>query len=99
MKNLSMTLVVATLGLAFVLASPAEAAKAGKHKQKKTTATAHVVKHRQTAEVIAAPGGGYQGGVMRGPLYNGQDYLGNDPDPNIRSQILRDLGGRYGGND
>jgi len=31
------------------------------------------------------------GGVPAGPLYNGQDYLGNDPDPNIRSQILRDL--------
>ena len=41
----------------------------------------------------------YQGGVPVGPLYNGQDYLGNDPDPNIRSQILRDMGGRYGGND
>ncbi len=33
----------------------------------------------------------YQGGVMAGPLYNGQDYLGDDPDPNIRSYLLRDL--------
>ena len=39
----------------------------------------------------------YQGGVMAGPLYNGQDYLGDDPDPNIRSYLLRDLTGRYGG--
>ena len=39
----------------------------------------------------------FQGGVMRGPLYNGQDYLGDDPDPNIRAYLLRDLTGRYGG--
>jgi hypothetical protein len=39
----------------------------------------------------------FQGGVMRGPLYNGQDYLGDDPDPNIRAYLLRDLSGRYGG--
>jgi len=35
-------------------------------------------------------------GVMAGPLYNGQDYLGTDPDPNIRAYILKDLGSRYG---
>jgi hypothetical protein len=32
-----------------------------------------------------------------GPLYNGNDYLGNDPDPFIRSMIQRDLGAKYGG--
>ena len=32
-----------------------------------------------------------------GPIYNGTDYLGDDPDPFIRSQILRDLGAHYGG--
>jgi len=93
MKTLS--IVVSVIGLAFVLASPAEAAKAGK--QKKSAAAAHTMKHRQTAEVVPAPGAGYQGGVMRGPLYNGQDYLGDDPDPNIRAYLLRDLTGRYGG--
>jgi len=93
MKTLSV--VVSAIGLAFVLASPAEAAKAGK--QKKSTTSAHVVKHRQTAEAVPAPGAGYQGGVMRGPLYNGQDYLGDDPDPNIRAYLLRDLDSRYGG--
>ena len=93
MKILSIA--VAAIGLAFVLASPAEAAKAGK--QKKSATSAHVVKHRQTAAVVPAPGGAYQGGVMRGPLYNGQDYLGDDPDPNIRAYLLRDLSGRYGG--
>ena len=34
-----------------------------------------------------------------GPLYNGQDYLGDDPDPFIRMMIQRDLSARYGGNE
>jgi hypothetical protein len=91
MKSLSATLVVSAIGLAFVLASPAEA---GKHK--KSAATAHVVKHRQTAEAVPTPGAGYQGGVLRGPLYNGQDYLGDDPDPNVRAFLIKNLSGRYG---
>jgi len=45
---------------------------------------------------VPAPGAGYQGGVMRGPLYNGQDYLGDDPDPNVRAFLLKNLSGRYG---
>jgi len=93
MKILSIA--VAAIGLAFVLASPAEAAKAGK--QKKSATSAHVVKHRQTAAVVPAPGGAYQGGVMRGPLYNGQDYLGDDPDPSVRAFLIKNLSGRYGG--
>ena len=28
---------------------------------------------------------------------NGNDYLGDDPDPFIRFQIQRDLGAHYGG--
>ncbi|MGC2823766.1 MAG: hypothetical protein WA322_05970 [Pseudolabrys sp.] len=33
-----------------------------------------------------------------GPLYyNGGEYLGDDPDPNIRFQIWRDLGAHFGG--
>ena len=50
--------------------------------------------HRQAA---GAAGSNFQGGVLAGPLYNGQDYLGDDPDPNIRAYLLRDLSGRYGG--
>ena len=92
MKILSIA--VAAIGLAFVLASPAEAAKAGK--QKKSATSAHVVKHRQTAAVVPTQGSGYQGGVMRGPLYNGQDYLGDDPDPNVRAFLIKNLSGRYG---
>ncbi len=32
-----------------------------------------------------------------GPVYNGTDYLGTDPDPFIRLMIQRDLGAKYGG--
>ena len=32
-----------------------------------------------------------------GPVYNGNDYLGDDPDPFIRLMIQRDLGAKYGG--
>jgi hypothetical protein len=88
----------AAVTLALCLAAPAEAANTGKHNKSVAGATAHAIKHRRTT-LAAQPVFRYQGGVPAGPLYNGQDYLGNDPDPNIRSQILRDLGGRYGGND
>ena len=87
MKILSVALIVSVIGLA-VAASPVEAAK------KK------VRHHSGVAANAMMPGGTtatFQGGVMVGPLYNGQDYLGDDPDPNIRAYLLRDLSGRYGG--
>jgi hypothetical protein len=31
-----------------------------------------------------------------GPVYHANEYLGDDPDPFIRSQLLRDLGAHYG---
>ena len=94
----SLWIFAAVAPLALCLAAPAEAATKGKHKKPVAGATAHPAKTRHTA-AAAQPGFQYQGGVPKGPLYFGQDYLGDDPDPNIRSQILRDLGGRYGGND
>jgi len=90
MKSSSIALIAAAIGLAFVFASPAEAAKRGKHKKSGSSAYAMTYGY-------AARGSGFQGGVLAGPLYNGQDYLGNDPDPNIRAYLLRDLSGRYGG--
>ena len=87
MKKLPIALIASAIGLVFIAASPSEAAK----------------KYRRHAAVTAnamMPGGttaAYQRGVMAGPLYNGQDYLGDDPDPNIRAYLLRDLSGRYGG--
>lgn len=94
MKTLSASLFVSAIGLAVVFASPAEAAKkAGKHKK---PAAAHSMKHRQTTSGVAA-GAGFQGGVLAGPIYNGQDYIGTDPDPNIRAYLMKDLTGHYGG--
>ncbi len=77
--------------------SPAEAAPKKKNKRPQAATATHALKHRQSA--AAATGMRYRNGVPKGPLYNGQDYLGDDPDPNIRSQIIRDMGTRYGGND
>jgi hypothetical protein len=78
------------LGLAVALASSAEAAKSRKHNKK--VAGAPAVHYR-----AAPPQYWGQNLVRPGPLYNGPDYLGNDPDPNIRFQLLRDLSTRYGG--
>jgi hypothetical protein len=76
------------LGLVLVsavaLATPADAAKTRKHKKTATVATA----------------GSYERGtnfVPAGPIYFGGLYLGDDPDPNIRFQIMRDISGRFGG--
>ena len=88
MKHLSMTLAISAIGLAVVLASPAEAAKKStKHKR----STAYAVQHRQTANALPQTGAGYQGGVLKGPLYNGPDYIGDDPDPNIRARLMKDM--------
>ena len=32
-----------------------------------------------------------------GPVYYGTEYLGDDPDPFIRQQLLRDLTAHFGG--
>jgi hypothetical protein len=87
--------VLGAVGLAVALTSAtaveaAQAGKQGKHVKRAApaaTATAH--RSRSWGRNL----------VPAGPLYNGPDYLGDDPDPNIRSQILRDLTGRYGGID
>lgn len=91
MSSLAIKLMASVIGLAFVLAAaaPADAAKARKHKK---VAAAHTTIRVQPW---------YRGTNLfpAGPVYNGRDYLGDDPDPFIRSQILRDLGAHYGGND
>jgi hypothetical protein len=99
MRHRQVWAVLAAAGLTLCLAVPAEAAKQAKHaKAKKHAPSAAVYAGRHGRAAIAGPPSYFQGGVPRGPLYNGQDYLGDDPDPNIRSQILRDMG-RYGGVD
>jgi|KBSMisStaDraftv2_1062788.scaffolds.fasta_scaffold952759_2 hypothetical protein len=89
MKTLSAAVAFSMIGLALALAAPAEAttsSKSSKHKK-----VAHATVRGQTA---AAPG--FQGGVRSGPLYLGQDYLGDDPDPNVRAYLLKDMS-RYQG--
>ena len=84
--------------LTLCLAGTAEATKKAKHVSAKHAPSAAVYAGRHSRAAAAAPQGYFQGGVPRGPLYNGQDYLGDDPDPNIRSYLIRDMG-RYGGVD
>jgi len=51
-------------------------------------------RHPHVAEYV--PPSGYP----RGPnsVWFGNDYLGADPDPRIRAELLRDLGAHFGGN-
>jgi hypothetical protein len=75
-------------GLAFVLSSSADAAK-------------HIRKPRHHVPHVAASSERCRGANLFpcGPIYDGNVYLGDDPDPFIRSMIQRDLGVHYGGPD
>jgi hypothetical protein len=78
-------LFVLAAAFAACLAFPAEAAK--KHKPRTVTAYSD---SRSCA-------GATWGTAGRGPICNGPDYIGQDPDINIRAYLLKDLGSRYGG--
>jgi hypothetical protein len=87
---LSTKILVSVFGLVFVAAAvaPAEAAQMRRHK-KAVDAYAMApapTKYRGTDKFPA------------GPVYNARTYLGDDPDPFIRSQIARDVNAVYGGN-
>jgi hypothetical protein len=73
-----------------VIAASANATKKHSHAKQKATGAAHPM----TVQ-------GKYWGVDKfpaGPLYyNGGEYLGDDPDPNIRFQLWRDLGAHFGG--
>jgi len=88
MTSLPVKLMVSIGVLALIQAdaASADAAKARKHRK-------HAV------APIASAYSGYRGLNLfpAGPIYHACDYLGDDPDPFIRSQILRDLGAHYGG--
>ena len=85
LSSLPFKLLALVLVSAFALASPADA-KIRKHKK---------------ATVTSQPTYGTQDWgtnlVRPGPLYFSGVYLGDDPDPNIRFQIMRDISGRFGG--
>lgn len=76
-----------TAAFAIVLAGVASAQEQKPRKHKKVAV--------HSSKVVSAARG--EGLFPRGPVYNGPDYIGDDPDPFIRSQLLRDLSGRYGG--
>jgi hypothetical protein len=82
MSSLPFKVIAAALVAAFAFASPADAAK--KHKSKKA-ASVSTSTERGTNLFPA------------GPLYFSGVYLGDDPDPNIRFQLWRDISGRFGG--
>jgi hypothetical protein len=90
MSSLPLKMLVAAFVAAFAFATSANAENAEKvRKHKKVTTASKTVQadpyHRGTNLVPA------------GPLYFGGVYLGDDPDPNIRFQLLRDISGRFGG--
>lgn len=88
MSSRSLKLIGLTLMAAMVAAAPADA-KVRKHKK---------VAHPPAA--AQAKSGPWGANVFpAGPLYFGSTYLGDDPDPNIRFQLWRDLSGRLGGDD
>ena len=89
MMTLPVKILISACALVFVMSLPADAKQQRKHR-----------KH------VAAPTAAFAGPVYRGtnlfppgPVMYGTEYLGNDPDPFIRSQILRDLGAHFGGHD
>jgi hypothetical protein len=80
------------LGFAVALAAAAPASAATTKKKFK-----HAKRTVVTSSKVSAQ---YRGTdkFRPGPLYyNGGEYLGDDPDPNIRFQLWRDLGARFGG--
>jgi hypothetical protein len=89
MSSLPLKVLASVVVATFTLASPAHAAKKNKHKKiaASSTTTRINLQHRGTNLVPA------------GPLYFSGVYLGDDPDPNIRFQLLRDISGRLGGDD
>ena len=90
MSSLPLKVFVAALVAAFAfvtLANAENTEKVRKHRKVATTSKAGKADpyHRGTNLVPA------------GPLYFGGVYLGDDPDPNIRFQLMRDISGRFGG--
>jgi len=87
MRSFSVRLLVSAMALVVLAVTPADAAKRKRGTQaKKPPQVSGQVIHQRGANLFPA-----------GPVYNGPDYLGDDPDPFIRLQILRDLGAHYGG--
>jgi hypothetical protein len=91
MRSLTVKLFAGVIALAFVV--PAQAETVRKHKRAVVHAHANI-------HALAQRPSNYRGTdkFRAGPLYDGRTYLGDDPDPFIRSQIARDVNAIYGGN-
>jgi hypothetical protein len=93
MSSLSAKLLALVSALAILTTvmpgAQADDAKPRKHHHKKI-----VVAKRAKVETKRCRG---ESQFQCGPLYYNGDYMGDDPDPFIRSQIMRDVSGRYGG--
>ena len=82
MTNFPTKLVVSAIGLAFLLATPAEAAK----RKPRAEAAPRPLHLRATPPAPQSTA-----------VYYGDKYLGADPDPRIRFELNRDLGAAFGG--
>lgn len=85
MTSFPLRIMVSVIALAFVAGSPADAKS---RKQRPVAAPTSVTVYGQPRGANLFP---------PGPIYYGNEYLGNDPDPFIRLQIWRDLGAHFGG--
>jgi ABC-type sugar transport system substrate-binding protein len=90
MSWLPIKLVLSAAALAVLLATPAEAAKSGKHRTH-IGAKHKVAKPRVKPVAVRPP--------QSNDVYFQGHYLGSDPDPRIRYELGRDLGKHFGGDD
>ena len=86
MSTLPLKVFAGALVAAFAFAPPADAAKSRKQKKPATTSASEATPQHWGTDRFPA-----------GPLYFSGVYLGDDPDPNIRFQLWRDISGRLGG--
>jgi hypothetical protein len=86
MRSFPIRMLAAAIALVFVLAAAADA-KPRKDRQPPGVRTVVTVyPHHRGANLFPA-----------GAVYYGTEYLGEDPDPFIRQQLLRDLTAHFGG--
>lgn len=89
MPSLTVKLLVGVIAFAFIVPAQAETVRKIKHKR---VAAVHALAQAPTLERGTNK-------FRAGPIYDGRTYLGDDPDPFIRSQLARDVNAVYGGND
>jgi hypothetical protein len=88
MAPFPVTIIASAIGLGVLVVSPADAAQPRKERKHAAAAARVTVNpHYRGTNLFPA-----------GPVVYGHgEYLGDDPDPFIRSQLLRDLGAHFGG--